>query len=665
MKVLDFGLATAVLAGVRDAGHGADSPTLTLGATLAGMILGTAAYMAPEQAEGKLVDRRADIWSFGVVLWEMLTGKRLFRADTVPLTLADVLRSPIDFSLVPDSTPTPVRDLLMRCLDRDVKYRLQWIGEARVAIAKYLANPVTETEVPRQTQPAPSISGLGWVLAAAAAVFALASIALGYVAYRHVAEDPPRVAKLTVLPPEKGEFFSNYGPPAISPDGRRIVFGSNVEGKTGLWVRDLDSPTPRPLAGTEGATMPFWSPDSRFVGFAEGGKLKKIDVTGGPALTICDALAPRGASWNTDDVILFAPNNASGLLRVSAAGGVPAPVTELDKSRNENGHRYPWFLPDGRHFLYLARSNDAEKSAIFVGDLESKLRKQLAAATTPNNAAYAAPAGGSPSGIHGYLLFLRERTLMGQPFDAAKLATTGEAVPIAEQVDFYTNNHAQFTVSQNGVLAYLSGGGGGSTQISWFDRYGKPMGIVGPPGDLNWASLSPDGATVVTDRLDPQSGNRDLWLHDLARGGTPSRLTFAGSNQFPIWSPDGAYPFSPHRRRESRAARERSQRNGPRGGAGDRPRPAARRLVPRRALCRRGNRRWRYLDSSAIRGQEAARLPALRVPGAGRQTFPGRPLAGLPVQRVEAVRDLCGEFPHAGGEVADLDQRRHHARLEP
>jgi Tol biopolymer transport system component len=372
-----------------------------------------------------------------------------------------------------------------------------------------------------------------------AAVLAVSTAVLGYIANRHIQEDPPRVAKLTVLPPEKGQFViaaaSTVGPPAVSPDGRHIAFIAAVDGKNGLWIRDLDSPTPRLLAGTESALSPFWSPDSRYVGFGAGGKLKKIDITGGPPVTLCDAPSPRGGAWNKNGVILFTPANAPPgvLLRVSAAGGTPAPVTELDTSRNENSNRYPWFLPDQRHFLYMGRSREAEKTAIFVGDLESKERKQIVSGDT--TAAYAPATGRNP----GYLLFMRDRTLMAQPFDAGKLATTGEAVPIAEQVEHLNNLYGVFGVSETGVLAYIAGGGSAGEQITWFDRSGRPSGTVGPTGFLEWASLSPDGSTVAVDRIDPQTASIDLWLHDLARG-TTSPFTFGVNARFPIWSPDGA-----------------------------------------------------------------------------------------------------------------------------
>jgi Tol biopolymer transport system component len=296
--------------------------------------------------------------------------------------------------------------------------------------------------------------------------------------------------------------------------------------KTQLWVRDLDSVAAHPLAGTEGAVNPFWSPDSRFVAFFAGGKLKKIDVSGGPAQTLCDAVAGRGGSWNRTGVIVFTPGITDSLYRVPAAGGSATVLIALDKSVGEDSIRFPWFLPDGHHFLYTARNADRDKSAIYVGDLESTERHRILIANS--KAAYAPP---------GLILFLRERTLMAQPFDASKLQTTGDPVPVAENVDFRNGYEGFFSVSQNGVLAYLLSSVP-NRQLGWFDRGGKPLGTVGTPGDIFTPSISPDGTLVAEDHSDAQAANIDIWLHNLARA-TTSRFTFGGRNYFPVWSPDG------------------------------------------------------------------------------------------------------------------------------
>jgi Tol biopolymer transport system component/predicted Ser/Thr protein kinase len=520
VKVLDFGLATAV----NDPAPSADSPnspTLTMRATQAGVILGTAGYMSPEQARGHAADRRADVWAFGVVLYEMLAGKMAFEGESVTDILAAVVKLEPDWSVLPSSTPPPVVKLVKRCLAKDRRQRLQAIGEARIAIDELLAGG---GEVARPAE-AQRTSRLPWVVAAA---LLLATLALGYVAYKHVTEEA-RVLRFAVLPPEKTSFT---GTAAVSPDGRRLAFIATLDGKDSLWVRDLDSLVALPLTGTDGASYPFWSPDSRVIGFFANGKLKRIDASGGPALTLSDAPGPRGGSWSKNDVIVFTPNFTTGLSRVPAAGGSTTPATDLDSAASENAHRMPWFLPDGRHFLFTARNNDREKSAVYVGDLESKIRKRVLIATS--NAMYV-PAG--------YLLFLRERTLMAQPFDAGKAQTTGDAVPIAEQVGYDSLNLVgRFSASQNNVLVYTSGDAFiGGAQLTWFDRSGKATGTVGIPGLIQWASISPDGKTVAADRIDSQTQFFDLWLHDLTRG-TASRFTFSSkTNQYPVWSPDGSH----------------------------------------------------------------------------------------------------------------------------
>ncbi len=361
-----------------------------MGATAVGVILGTAAYMSPEQARGKNVDRRADIWAFGVVLYELLTGKQLFRGEDLTDILASVVKEHPDLSAAPE----PARRVLQACLEKDPKKRLQAIGDVQ-----YL---VGGTAAPAAAAPSRSrFSAAGWV---AAAVLALGAIPLA-VLYRHSSEEAPQVLRFTVPPPDQGTF-GPAGLPQLSPDGRHIAYVARVQGGPfQLWVRDLDSLISH-LVFKETARYPFWSPDSRSIGFWSGGKLQKVDAAGGPALTLCDAARLVGGTWSREDVILF--STGSGIQRVSAAGGGASPVTTVDPASGERGHIFPWFLPDGRHFLYTADSNDEETTAIYVGDLQSKeapTRVMLA----KSNAVFVPP---------GYILFLREHTLMAQPFDA-------------------------------------------------------------------------------------------------------------------------------------------------------------------------------------------------------------------------------------------------------
>jgi Tol biopolymer transport system component len=518
VKLLDFGLAKAFSAPAAVSGSPDNSPTLTLGATQLGVILGTAAYMAPEQAKGRAVDKRADIWSFGVMLYELFTGDRMFKGDDAADTLAQVLTKEPNL----ESVPLQVRKLLTRCLEKNPKQRLRDIGEATFLL-----------EEPRQPEaPIPQRRHRSFVAIFGWAVAVLALAALGYVGYRHYTEEV-RVMKVSLLTPEKADLSSPLYIPAVSPDGRHVAFIGIMDGQRALWIRDLDGLNARLLPGTNDAVFPFWSPDSRWVGFFDGAKLKKIDITGGPALTLCDVTQGAGGTWNKDDVIVYA-RNIGGLFRVSASGGMPAALSELDRAGGEVDDRYPWFLPDGRRFLYVARNADPQKTRIYIDSVDaqpgSRTRREVLAAAS--NAVY----------VNGYLLFARERTLMAQPFDAAKTRTTGDAVPIAEQIDYFTNGlSGRFSASQNGTLVYTSGvSGGAQSHLTWFDRGGKALGTVGAPADMQWPRISPDGATVAADRRDPSSLIYDIWLHDLARG-TTSRFTFGPQgNSFPVWSPDGS-----------------------------------------------------------------------------------------------------------------------------
>ncbi len=518
VKLLDFGLAKA-FSGTPDSisADPANSPTITMGATAVGVILGTAAYMSPEQARGKSVDRRADIWAFGVVLYELLTGKQLFRGEDLTDTLASVVKQHPDLSAAPE----PARRVLQACLEKDPKKRLQAIGDVRYLVTDGVTAPSGRGSV--------WAGSVGWIVAAA---LVLAAIPLAVLSYRHSSEEPPRVLRFTVPPPEQGTF-GPAGLPQLSPDGSHIAYVARVQGGPfQLWVSDLDSLTSRVLI-KESTRFPFWSPDGRSIGFWSGGKLQKVDAIGGPALTLCDAINFFGGTWGRDDVILFS-TGPGPIQRVSAAGGSSTPVTTVDQASGESGHDFPWFLPDGRHFLYTAYSysNDEEKTAIYVGDLQSKeMRTRVMYARS--NAVYVQP---------GNILFQRERTLMAQAFDAGKLRTSGDAFPIAEQVDSRPGPvRGYFSASQNGVLAFTSGAQAQNVQMTWFDRSGKTVGTVGAPVEMEWPAISPDGKTVAIDRRDAQTGYYDIWLHDLARG-TDSRFTFdSKNNRFPVWAPDGNY----------------------------------------------------------------------------------------------------------------------------
>jgi Tol biopolymer transport system component len=533
VKVLDFGLAKAML-DEPTAVDMSNSPTLSMAATMAGTILGTAAYMSPEQARGKAVDRRTDIWAFGVVLFEMLTGRAAFAGEDVSETLAFVMTKEPPFDALPPKTPSAVQNLLRRCLQKNLKRRLQHIGEARIVIEDTLSGAVPYERV--ASGQGKSRERLAW---AATAVLLLTTIGLGTaVAFFYHPTGEFAATRFFVSPPEKATFDAGTGTgtgfsmTVISPDGRRLAFTARDPlGKVLLWVRPLDTLAPQALQGTDNAAYPFWSPDSRSIGFfVQGqGKLKRIDVAGGPALTLCDAPSGIGGTWNRDGVIVFAPNTNGPLYRVAAAGGEPIIVTKT--SPLLFSHRHPSFLPDGRHFLYFQAGRTAENSGVFVAALDSNESKRLLAADT--NALYSAS---------GDLLFMRQGTLLRQSFDLKRLELSGDPTPVAEQVATSINSVGAFSVSENGVLAYRNGPGatGGTVQLAWFDRAGKPVETIGEPGAYRGVNVSPDGKRIAVHRHDSSGG--DIWIFDSARRESMSRFTFDASqdSSMPIWSSDGS-----------------------------------------------------------------------------------------------------------------------------
>jgi Tol biopolymer transport system component len=516
VKVLDFGLAKAMDVGSGGTGGLSMSPTLTTPAmTQAGMILGTAAYMSPEQARGKTVDKRADIWAFGAVLFEMLTGRRAFEDEDVSMTLSKVLQREPDFDAVPSTVPARVGHVLRVCLRKDPKQRVGDIRDVRLAL-----EGAFETIVPATPSSAPTSAPRGrlaWAAFALAAVMTLALIAM-YIARTPV---PETVIRFSVAAPADTRF-AGVATGTVSPNGRRLVFAAtDGSGKTLLWVRELDQLEARALNGTDGAVYPFWSPDSRVIGFFAQAKLKKIEGSGGPTQTLCDAPSARGGTWNNEGVIVFAPTSGSGLQRVSAEGGEPVDATPFDKSRNETSHRWPFFLPDGRHFLY--RVEGGKPPGIYIGSLDSKTATYLGAADS--NAVFAAPS---------HVLFVRATTLMARPFDAKRLQWSGEAFPIVERVSNGAGALGAFSASTNGVLSYWAGVSG-DTQLAWSDRSGKPLQTVSPPGRYGQPTLSPDETKVAFSR------DGDIWVQDLARG-TVTRITSdPAPDGSPVWSPDAKF----------------------------------------------------------------------------------------------------------------------------
>jgi Tol biopolymer transport system component len=438
------------------------------------------------------VDKRADIWAFGVVLYEMLGGRVLFEGETISDTLAAVLTKEPDWSVA----PAQVQRLLRRCLERDPKRRLRDIGDIELLL-----------EDPTKTDAASTKRWL-WPIAAAVAIIASISVAL-----LHFLEPaPPQPAgavRFQISAPENSNMDS--GPPILSPDGRRIAFRARgQDGRTRIWIRDLDSLEARRLDMTDGANQkPAWSPDGRFIAFAAGQKLKKVAVPDGSVETLGPLpAAMHGLAWSSQGVIIYSVFG-SGLFRVSDSGGSPSPLTTLDTSRQENEHGYPIFLPDGNHFLYLRSSSVAEASGLFVGSLDAKPEAQSSTRIAPISSIVAYSAG--------YVLMLHERTLVAQSFDSKRLQFEGEALPIAEGISGVSLG--EFSASVNGgALAYRTGVRA-SSQLMWFDRQGKQLGVIGPPANYqNIVQLSPDGKQLMVDPDDPKTGIPHVSVVDLARG---------------------------------------------------------------------------------------------------------------------------------------------------
>jgi Tol biopolymer transport system component len=519
VKVLDFGLAKALEPKVSSADV-ADAPTITSPAmTQAGVILGTAAYMSPEQAKGRAVDKRADIWAFGCVLYEMLRGARLFASDSVPETLGLIFSREPDLTKLPEATPPRVRALIARCLVKDPRQRLRDIGEARLTLD--VAHDTTGTVLPA---PAPVFwRAAPWGVASVFGLIALLLVPPAIRAYRTARPDSPRVV-LDLATPATDDPISF----ALSPDGQQLVFVAHGEANIDkLWVRPLGDDTPRPLPDTEGASYPFWAPNSREVGFFADRKLKRIDVTGGSTAEIADAPSGRGGAWNQDDVIVFVPSTGTGLFRVNARGGPVAQVTDIVAGQRI-GPRWPQFLPDGRHFIfYLGVAPEATRG-IYLTSLDGGEPRRVLASESA--AAYLAP---------GYLVLVRQEVLVAVPFDGS---VTGEATRLAEGVG--TDNALQrsaFSVATNGRLAYRAGGASTQRrQLVWVDRAGTLMGAVSPPDSVGAQAcpeLSPDERRIVL-HSSPQR-NVDVWLVDVTRGGGTRFTSDPGADTNPVWSPDG------------------------------------------------------------------------------------------------------------------------------
>jgi serine/threonine protein kinase/Tol biopolymer transport system component len=539
-KLMDFGLARATgMAGGAN-GSGAtigaltQSPTVAQPLTAEGTIIGTFLYMSPEQLEGKETDVRSDLWALGCVLYEMTTGKRAFEGKSQASLITSIMGSePAPISQVAPMSPPALDRLVGACLAKDpadriqsahdVKLQLEWISDAGSQAG--VPKPVAHRRRSRER--------LSWIVAGVAVAGAAA---LAFLLARPHSVTP---AVYAYLQPPRGVLFSSSIdrplPLAISPDGSTVAFcARNGEGPDLLWVRSLGKEDARPIAGTEGAQGPFFSHDGRTLGFFADNKLKRVDVAGGPVITLAGDVDPRGATWNRDGVILFTAAAAGPVFRISADGGALVAATAMDTTLAESTHRYPYFLPDGKHFLYLARRAGAgagESPTIFVGALDSDLRTPVL--EVASNVAHAS----------GHLLYIRGGVLVAQRFDAGSLKVDGAAVPLVDDARMDERfSRGVFAVSNNGVLVCMTGSDQTRTQLRWLDRTGKPLGDVGEPADYTYGGtphISPDGKSTVMPIANRDRGVSDVWLVDLASGRRRKLTVDTDDHPGAQWLPGG------------------------------------------------------------------------------------------------------------------------------
>jgi eukaryotic-like serine/threonine-protein kinase len=541
-KLMDFGLAKPApgLGSASGAGPLTPStPTMSVAAlsgsasplTQKGTVVGTFQYMAPEVLQGAEADARSDVFSFGCVIYETVTGRRAFEGKSQFSVLGAILdKEPDHISVVLPSSPPRLDETVWRCLAKNPDQRYGCMHDVRIQL-EALAEIGSQFEATRSEslKSIPPASRLPWLVAAIATLIAFGVGAV----YVFQTPRPAVVVRSSILPPPGTSFVTMLpasGPAVLSPDGTRIAFTARDDkSKVFLYVRPLTSLTALPLPGTEDAMYPFWSPDSREIGFFIPGKMKKINAGGGPPQTLCDSVSGRGGTWNNEGVIVFSPSTTQALLRVSASGGIPEPASKLDQAQAENSHRWPSFLPDGKHFLYWSRNSRAgQPSVLYVGELGTMESKVLMKSETM--ALYAS----------GHVLFLRGQTLMAQPFNPSRLELSGEPVPMAEHVAISgATVRAVFSASNTGTLIYQSGDTSGGWNLVWWDRDGKQVGSIPQPGRYLGPRISPDGTKMVVEIFAGTQGIGDIWIFDLARG-TSTRLTFGPYSQGnPIWSPDG------------------------------------------------------------------------------------------------------------------------------
>ena len=508
VKVLDFGLAKSAAAK-----PGPSEATLSAVLTTEGTVMGTPQYMAPEQFEGKEADARSDIWAFGAVLYEMVTGQKAFQGKSYSSLLYAIFSADPPPMSVKSSTPAWLGRLVRRCLAKDPEDRWQSMRDV-----------VLELRTPPLESAAAGRSKTVWWPWIAVGLLA---VGLGGLAFVHVLGKTAEAAlsQLTFPAPEGGDFEDL--PPSVSPDGKQVIFaGKGADGKRQLWLRRLDSAAAQPLGGAEDGIRPFWSPDSKSIGFFVGNVLKTMELAGGRPVTLVTPANNTGATWGKDGIIVFVVPG-QGFKQIPAAGGTVRPVTGIDPHKQVR--RFPFFLPDGRHFLYLAgNQSGGEQTKLFVGSLDGH----------PEDARVLVdPADSFAEYASGFLLFIRGTTLIARPFDARSLQFTGDEKPIAEAVKLSRQfNRYDFSTSSNGVIAYQSELA--NRTLTWYDPSGRRLGITGPPGLMNTVRLSPDGKAAIATARD-SANSSDLWVYDLQRGVRRQFTSDPAEDIAPVWSPDG------------------------------------------------------------------------------------------------------------------------------
>ena len=642
VKILDFGLAKAWEPAAPDAASSSNAPTLARHSTSAGTILGTAAYMAPEQARGLPVDKRADIWAYGVVCYELLSGRRPFEAATLSDTLAAVLTRDPDLGALPPATPAGIRTLLSRCLQRDVRARLRDIGEARIALA--------DPSVLAGDSPPPSgRGGDRWPVRRWLPI-ALLALGAGVAAGSLVPWSSSRAAapsgELLTLGIDSGGDtpiagvgwigLNWVGPTAIlSPDGQVLVFIARGPsgGRWQLHARRLDELKARPLTGTEGAYAPFFSPDGRSVGFFAGGQMQKVALDGGTVTPICPAEGARGGAWSEDGTIVFAPRPEGPLFRVSSDGGSPVPFTTLDAASGETTHRWPQFLPDGRAVIFTAHAEPG-RAGIVVAQSGDGRRIVLHRGGLMGRYA--------PS---GHLLYLHEGKLFAAPFDTASLAVTGRAVPVVDEVAHsLVNGTAQYALSNTGLLTYRRDRSRNRV-LEWMEPSGQLRPLRNVAAEYQEARFSPDGGRLLL--VIGEGSQSDVWVYDIARDAM-TRVTFHADNDWaPIWSPDGTRVVYASWRADVGTFNLFVQRA---SGGGEPQRLTTSRSGQMPIEWHPGGEQILFSEENAATGSDLMLLPVVTSDGAAGTGTP-RPLLNSP------SNEMAGEFSPDGTWLAYTSDR--------